>query len=139
MADVVGRRSFLRTASAGAALAAVSGSTLLEACSKKKDDTAVGAGGGTTTTAKAGGGGETTTSGSSTAPQVFRLSTRHDTGACTACQKHAHNKVFTTQAAADSTRAHKGCNCEIVSTDSDAATMKSMFKNGATVFDRRRS
>ena len=35
-------------------------------------------------------------------------------GACTACKKHAENKIFRNKEAADKFRAHKGCRCEIV-------------------------
>jgi hypothetical protein len=34
--------------------------------------------------------------------------------ACTACKKHAENKIFQNKDAADKFRAHKGCRCEIV-------------------------
>jgi hypothetical protein len=34
---------------------------------------------------------------------------------CSACVSHAANKLFSTKEAADSGRAHKGCNCAIVS------------------------
>ena len=33
---------------------------------------------------------------------------------CSACVSHAANKLFSTKEAADSGRAHKGCNCAIV-------------------------
>lgn len=45
-----------------------------------------------------------------TAP-TFALSP--NAGACSACQKHAKNKVFRTEDAANSFRAHKGCHCTI--------------------------
>ena len=43
---------------------------------------------------------------------IFRLSTRN-TKACSACRIHHRYKIFISQARADRTRAHPGCNCPI--------------------------
>jgi hypothetical protein len=83
------------------------------------------------------------------APQgviVFRLRTCADgvgrrRCSCHACEKHAKNKYFVTPAAADSHRAHKHCNCVIVSETVSVAQYQQMFLPGTRlfrqVFDRR--
>jgi hypothetical protein len=60
---------------------------------------------------------------------------------CNACVQHAQNKFFATQAAADSHRAHKHCNCVIVSEVITPLQFQLMFRPGTRlarqVFDRR--
>jgi hypothetical protein len=59
--------------------------------------------------------------------------------ACSACVAHAANKLFATKEAADSARAHKGCNCAIVAGQTlTEGTYKQLFAAAPTA-DRRRS
>jgi hypothetical protein len=60
---------------------------------------------------------------------------------CNACAQHAKHKYFATPAAADRHRAHKHCNCVIVSEMVPVAQYLQMFLPGTRlarqVFDRR--
>jgi hypothetical protein len=81
---------------------------------------------------------------------VWRLDAVHRQGkgkyasgaaACRACRRHARNKIFATQSAADGGRAHKGCNCRIVRASLPEATFEKLFgpvgKTNREVVDRR--
>jgi len=46
--------------------------------------------------------------------RVFRLSTRRE-DACNACKAHAANRYYRLHRYANHGRAHRGCNCDIVS------------------------
>ena len=76
-----------------------------------------------------GGGGNQATTG------AFRLS-RRGQAACNACRQHADNKLFANAAAADSHRAHAGCNCRIKPIRITAAEFKRFFATDP-VYDRR--
>jgi len=67
---------------------------------------------------------------------VFRLST-HGHRTCGACKANAANKFFRTHAAADQGRAHRGCNCAILTQRLRPGIAKHLFDSG-DVFDRRR-
>ena len=67
---------------------------------------------------------------------VFRLST-HGHRTCGACKANAANKFFRTHAAADQGRAHRGCNCAILTQRLPPGVAKNLF-GSADVFDRRR-
>ena len=57
--------------------------------------------------------------------------------ACSACKKHAENKIFKTKEAADKFRAHKGCRCQVIAgqaVDTDVAA--AVFAKG-DVADKR--
>ncbi len=57
--------------------------------------------------------------------------------ACTACKKHAENKIFKTKEAADKFRAHPGCRCQVTAgqvVDTDVAA--AVFAKG-DVADKR--
>jgi hypothetical protein len=55
---------------------------------------------------------------------------------CNACVQHAKNKFFTSQAAADSHRAHKHCNCVIVPQVIPLAQFQQMFLPGTRLARR---
>lgn len=58
---------------------------------------------------------------------------------CAACVSHAANKLFPTKEAADAGRAHKGCNCAIVTGQAlTEGTYKQLFATRQTA-DRRHS
>lgn len=69
--------------------------------------------------------------------RVYRLDPVHRPGAgrstssctgCTACRRHARNKIFATAKAADNVRAHKGCKCRVVRAASiPVATYEALF------------
>ena len=57
--------------------------------------------------------------------------------ACTACKKHAENKIFQNKDAADTFRAHKGCRCEIIAGEVlDTNVADAVFAKGE-VADKR--
>lgn len=69
---------------------------------------------------------------------AYRLSTRNNRHACTACRKHAFFRSYRTAGAADGDRAHDGCNCRIVPQRIAVDAWKRMFgPHHRTVFDAR--
>jgi hypothetical protein len=66
----------------------------------------------------------------------YRLST-HGRHACSACKAHAGNRWYRTAAAADTDRAHLGCNCAIVTQPIPNAIYHCFFCK-RDVYDRRR-
>ncbi len=73
---------------------------------------------------------------------VYRLrATGHCS--CTACHRHAANKLFVTRAAADHGRAHRGCRCQVVRASISAEAWRALFgsrgRRRRTSVDRRRS
>ena len=72
---------------------------------------------------------------------VYRLrATGHCS--CTACHRHAANKLFATRAAANHGRAHRGCRCKVVRATIGADAWRKLFGSPAelhrTSVDRRR-
>lgn len=81
---------------------------------------------------------------------VWRLDAVHRRGVggyskgaagCRACRRHARNKIFVSQAAADGGRAHRGCNCRIVRASLPETTYVQLFgpvgNTDRDVVDRR--
>jgi hypothetical protein len=66
---------------------------------------------------------------------VYRLST-HSRRDCHACKAHAANHYFRTYEAADGHRAHRGCNCAIVTQRIAPGLAVSYFHDG-DAFDLR--
>jgi hypothetical protein len=68
---------------------------------------------------------------------LYRLATTYpDSGlpcggchACKACQGHAANKLFSSEAAAEAGRAHANCDCAILGTEVPYATWVRLFGN----------
>jgi hypothetical protein len=57
--------------------------------------------------------------------------------ACSACNKHAANKLFSTKKAADRFRAHRGCKCAIVEGQPLTSALWKQVFDGADHVDRR--
>jgi hypothetical protein len=68
---------------------------------------------------------------------AYRLST-HGRRECSACKVHAANRFYLTADAANTDRAHLGCNCGIVTQDLAQAVWSCYFRRGkAKVYDLR--
>lgn len=70
---------------------------------------------------------------------VYRLATLGQT-ACNACKAHDANRYYRTSNAANLDRAHRGCNCAIVTQQLPINRWNKFFKQGGadrTVFDLR--
>jgi hypothetical protein len=67
---------------------------------------------------------------------VFRLST-HRHRCCKACKGHGANRFYRTKRAANKGRAHKGCNCAIVTQTISRDLAKQYFKGRKKVYDLR--
>ena len=68
---------------------------------------------------------------------AYRLST-HRMHACTACKGTAANRFYVSADAANTGRAHLGCNCRIVTETLPRATWTCYFRGGkAKVYDLR--
>jgi len=71
---------------------------------------------------------------------VYHTSTRKKK-ACSACKKHALNKIFSSREAAEKSRAHPGCNCKIVEEKINRRNYVEAFglssKGGVKVYDKR--
>lgn len=67
---------------------------------------------------------------------AYRLST-HGHRVCTACKAHAANRFYRTPKAADGDRAHRGCNCDIVTHPLAAGSYHRFFSGKREVWDRR--
>jgi len=68
---------------------------------------------------------------------AYRLST-HGRRVCSACRVHAANRFYISSGAANTDRAHPGCNCPIVTQDLLKGTWSCYFRGGhAAVYDRR--
>ena len=71
---------------------------------------------------------------------VYHTSTRKRK-ACNACKRHALNKIFSSREAADTFRAHPGCNCKIVEEKINWRNYVGSFwpssKGGTAVYDKR--
>ena len=67
--------------------------------------------------------------------QAFKLSSRGHHG-CRACKNHARFKLFQSAAAANSHRAHAGCDCAVKVVEISATDAATYFAQGP-VFDRR--
>jgi hypothetical protein len=75
--------------------------------------------------------------GAASGVRVFRLDPVHRPGpgrstssctGCTACRRHARNKLFANAKAAEVARAHKGCKCTVVRAGTiPAATYAALF------------
>ncbi|MBM3242745.1 hypothetical protein FJZ31_41320 [Candidatus Poribacteria bacterium] len=72
---------------------------------------------------------------------IYHTSTRKRKS-CNACKSHAVNKIFVSREAADTLRAHRGCNCGIVKEEINWQYYISAFgqtsRGGTTVYDKRR-
>jgi hypothetical protein len=66
---------------------------------------------------------------------VYRLSS-HRRRTCGACKAHGANRFYKTRTAADTDRAHPGCNCSIVTQPLPRGLVAKLFRHG-DVFDRR--
>ena len=71
-----------------------------------------------------------------TTKKVFRLSS-HKLRCCKACKAHGANRYYRTKRAANKDRAHKGCNCAIVTQVIDRQLAKQYFKGRKKVYDLR--
>lgn len=103
----IGRRDFLRLVTVGVVAAALPGAALAAPAKKKK-----------------------------TTKKVFRLSS-HKLRCCKACKAHGANRFYRTKRAANKGRAHKGCNCAIVTQVIDRELAKQYFKGRKKVYDLR--
>ena len=65
---------------------------------------------------------------------IFRLSTRN-TQACRACRIHHRYKIFISQARADRTRAHPGCNCPTTKQKIGNDVFKRLFLDSKAIRD----
>jgi len=66
---------------------------------------------------------------------AFKLS-RNGQSACRACKLHARYKLFVSRDAADTHRAHRGCNCVIKQVRISTGDADRYFAN-SQVYDRR--
>jgi hypothetical protein len=71
---------------------------------------------------------------------IYHTSTRKRKS-CNACKSHASNKIFVSREAADTLRAHRGCNCGIVKEEINWQYYIGAFgencTGGTTVYDKR--
>jgi len=68
---------------------------------------------------------------------AYRLST-HGRRVCAACKNQAANRFYISSAAANTDRAHLGCNCGIVTQELKFRTWACYFRHGKSgVYDRR--
>ncbi len=65
---------------------------------------------------------------------IFRLSTRN-TQCCSACRIHHRYMLFISQARADRTRAHPGCNCPITKQKIGKDKFNSLFLDSKAIRD----